>query len=95
MFLSIYTLPDYKITPITSEGNIIYGIILAIISVILRLVIPELSIILTFIIGPILLTNIIDKISPTLKYNNKLYIGLIIFLIAIIIFATYLLSVLI
>ena len=95
LFLSIYTLPDYKITPITSEGNIIYGIILAIISVILRLIIPELSIILTFIIGPILLTNIIDKISPTLKYNNKLYIGLIIFLMAIIIFVTYLLSVLI
>lgn len=93
LFLSVYTLTDYRMTPTISEGNIIYGIILAIISSILRLIISELSIVLTFILGPFLLTNLIDKISPKLKYNNKLYIGLIISLIALIILLTLMLTV--
>lgn len=93
LFLSVYTLTDYRMTPTISEGNIIYGIILAIISSILRLIISELSIVLTFILGPFLLTNLIDKISPKLKYNNKLYIGLIISSIALIILLTLMLTV--
>ena len=70
IFLAIYTLTDYKVTPTINEGNIIYGIILGIISAILRFIIPSIAIIITLILGP-LLTNKIDKISPKLKYNNK------------------------
>lgn len=91
IFLSVYTLSDYKITPTISEGNIILGIILGIISSILKLIIPSLSIIITFIIGPLLLTKIIDKFSPKIKYNNKLYIGIIISSIIIMIIISFIL----
>ena len=75
IFLIVYTLADYKITPTISEGNIIYGIILAILSSILRIVIPELALPLLFIIAPLVLTKYIDNISPKLKYNKKLFIS--------------------
>lgn len=91
LFLSVYTLSDYKITPTISEGNILQGIILGIISSILKLIIPSLSIIITFIIGPLLLTRIIDKFSPKIKYNNKLYIGIIISSIIIMIIISFIL----
>ena len=89
LFLTTYTISDYRITPTIDEGKIIYGIILGIISSILTMIIPELSIIITFILGPLLLTKIIDKISFKLKYNDKLYYGIILFLIAIIILVIF------
>lgn len=83
LFLSVYTISDYKITPNISEGNIIYGLIMGIISFILYTFIGIIGIILTLILSPLILTNIIDKLSPKLKYNNKLYIGTIISLVII------------
>ena len=84
LFLTVYTLTDYKITPTISEGNVVYGIIAGILTIILLQIIPSLAILIVFILAP-LLTNSIDKFSPKLKYNNKLYIGIIISLIALII----------
>ena len=76
LFLSVYTLADYKMTPTISEGNIIYGIILGITSMILRIIAPSFAIIMPLMIGPVLTTKI-DEISPKLKYNKKLYISII------------------
>ena len=73
LFLTIYTLTDYMVTPTINEGQVIYGIILGIISAILRFIVPELAIIIPFIIGPILLTKPIERMSAKLKYNKKLY----------------------
>lgn len=73
LFLSIFTLIDYKVSPITYEGGVMYGIILAIITVVLRFIIPELSVVLAFIIGQLFLVKWIDKISYKLKYNHKFY----------------------
>ena len=76
ILLVIYTLTDYKITPTISEGNTVYGIITGIISAILTFIIPNTGMLIVFILAP-LLTKYIDKISPKLKYNNKLYTGVI------------------
>ena len=59
LFLSVFILPDYRTTPTTGEGQIIYGIILGLITSILRFIIPELSVVITLILGPILLTKLI------------------------------------
>lgn len=83
LFLSIFTLGDYKITPITQEGQTIYGIILAIITIILRFIIPELSVVIPLILGPLILTKQLDKLSYKLKYSHKLYYTLLTSSIAI------------
>lgn len=84
LFLSVFTLTDYKITPITQEAQTLYGIILAIITIILRFIIPELSVVIPLILGPILLTKLLDKISYKLKNNHKLYYSIILSSIGII-----------
>lgn len=85
LFLSIFCLSDYKNTPTTSEGQIIYGMILGLSTCILRFIVPELSIIIPLIIGPLLLTKYINNISFKLRYNkNSYYISLIIIVILII-----------
>ena len=73
LFLTVFCLTDYQNTPTTSEGQVIYGIILAIITTILRFIIPELSVVITLILGPILLTKLINRFSFKLKYNRKFY----------------------
>ena len=73
LFLSVYALTDYQITPTLAESQILYGIILGIISSILRFIIPELSVIIPLILGPILLTKLLDNLSPKLKYHKKTY----------------------
>jgi len=73
LFFSIYALSDYKTTPTTQEGQTIYGIILAILTIILRFIIPELSVIISIILGPTLLTKKIDSISYKLKTDRKFY----------------------
>ena len=73
IFLAVYTLPDYRITPITIESSLIYGIVLAILSAILSFIVPELAIIIPIIIGPLLLTKFLDNISAKLKYDKKTY----------------------
>lgn len=62
LFLSIYCLSDYGITPVIAKSQITYGIILGIITVILRFIIPELSVVIVLILGPLILTKLLDKI---------------------------------
>lgn len=73
LFLSVFTLTDYKMIPVTQEGQSIYGLILSGITILLRFIIPELSVIIPLIIGPIILTKLLDKLSYKLKYNRKFY----------------------
>lgn len=73
LFLSVFCLTDYPVTPTTGEGQIIYGIILGIITSILRFIIPELSVVIPLILGPLFLTKSINKISFKLRYNKKFY----------------------
>ena len=74
LFLTAFTISDYMISPTLIESQLIYGLILGIISAILRFIIPELAIVIPFILGPILLTKPLENISPKLKYNKKTYI---------------------
>lgn len=73
LFLVIFCGTDYPSTPTTEEGQTIYGIILGLLTSILRFIIPELSVAIPLIIGPLALTKIIDRISFKLKYNHKYY----------------------
>ncbi len=83
LFLVVYLIGDYIATPTIKEGQIIYGITLAIMTFILRFTIPEISIILPMIIGTFLLSKLLDNYSYKLKYNRKCY-SLIISLLIII-----------
>jgi hypothetical protein len=84
-FIIIYLLSDTTASPSTSEGAIIYGMLLAIISVILRFIIPELAIIVTLIFGEQILARIIEVLSFKLRENPRLYylIVILLFMIAI------------
>ena len=93
LFLSVYALTDYQITPTLAESQILYGIILGIISSILRFIIPELSVIIPLILGPILLTKLLDNLSPKLKYHKKTYNLLFITSIILIIITISILSI--
>lgn len=73
LFYIVFTGTDYKITPITNEGERVYGIILAILSSITWFIAPELSLIILLILCPLILTKYIDKLSYKLKYNTKFY----------------------
>lgn len=78
LFLIIFLGTDYSNTPTTGEGQFLYGIILGTITSILRFIIPELSVIVTLILGPLLLTKFINRISFKLRYNKKYYHSLLI-----------------
>ena len=93
LFLSVFCLGDYPKTPITTEGQVIYGIILGLITSILRFIIPELSVILPLILGPILLTKKINNISFKLKYNRKYYYTILTTSIIMIIITTILINI--
>lgn len=93
LFLMVFCLGDYPITPITTEGQVIYGIILGLITSILRFIIPELSVILPLILGPILLTKKINNISFKLKYSRKYYYTILTTSIIIIIITTILINI--
>ena len=84
-FFSIYLLPDYGITPEISRGQIIYGIILGIITSILTCFIPNIAIIITLIIGPIIFTKYLDNLSIKLKYNEKYYMNTIYICISLVV----------
>ena len=88
LFISVFCLGDYPITPVTTEGQVLYGIILGLISSILRFTIPELSIIIPLILGPILLTKVINKLSYKLKYNRKFYHMIMIISVISVVIAT-------
>lgn len=88
LFLTVFCLTDYKNTPTTTEGQVIYGLILGLITSILRFIIPELSVIITLILGPILLTKLINRISFKLKYNKKYYYTLLVICIFLVLITT-------
>lgn len=73
LFLIVFCLTDYPNTPITFEGQVIYGIALGILTSILRFIVPELSVVISLIMGPLLLTKTVDKMSIKLKNNKKFY----------------------
>ena len=93
LFLSVFCLSDYPITPITTEGQVIYGIILGVLTCILRFIIPELSVVIVLIAGPILFTKIINKLSIKLKYDKKYYYKIMILSIIIAIIITTVISI--
>lgn len=95
LFLSVFCLGDYPDTPITSEGQVIYGIILGLFTSVLRFVIPELSVIIPLILGPFLLTKFINKISLKLKYNKKYYYSILVIAIICVVLGTVLLNIVI
>ena len=67
IFLSIYILTDYMNTPTTPEVQIIYGIILGIVTTILTFVIPSFSVVIPMLLGPLLLTKLLDNNSYKIK----------------------------
>ena len=67
IFLSIYALTDFKATPTINETQIIYGIILGIITIIIMFIIYQLSVIIPMILGPIFLTKYLDNKSYKIK----------------------------
>ena len=71
IFLSVYTLTDYMMTPTINEAGRIYGVILGIITTILTFIIYPLSVVIPLIIGPYILTKYLDNNSYKFKYKNK------------------------
>jgi len=70
-FLTTYTATDYKCTPTIGETQAIYGSILGLITTILYIFIPAISIPLSIIACSLLLTKPLDKLSPKIKYQKK------------------------
>lgn len=90
LFIGVYLLSDYKISPTIDRGGTIYGIILGYLTVILRFIIPQLAILLPIALSTFIINKPLDKISYKFKYNEKLYyltltISLVIVLITCII----------
>ena len=71
IFLSVYTLTDYMMTPTINETGRVYGIVIGIITSILTFIIYPLSIVIPFIICPYLLTKKLDNNSYKFKYKKK------------------------
>ncbi len=95
IFFSVYTLTDYEMTPSTLESSLIYGIITGILSFILYVFYPKLSVIVPLLIAPLILTNYLDKISPKLKYEKKFYNLFLTILLLIIVISNMILIVII
>lgn len=95
LFLSVFCLTDYPNTPTTEKGQIIYGILLATLTCILRFIVPEFAVVIPMILGPLLFTKIINRISFKLKYNQKYYYTMLSISIIITIFTTTILNILI
>lgn len=69
IFLTIYTLTDYKCSPTINETCMIYGILMGLITALLSIISP-IFIPITFIIGSLLITKILDKFSYKIKYKK-------------------------
>lgn len=83
LFFSIFFLSDYKNSPTISEGQILHGFLLGLLSIILKAYLSDIGLIISFIIG-LFFVNIIDNLSIKLKYNKqfrKITIIICIFLI--------------
>lgn len=72
LFLVVFGLSDYPNTPITFEGQILYGVILGYIASILRFIVPDIAVVLTLILGPILLNKVINNWSIKLR-SKKIF----------------------
>ena len=92
---TLFKLANDLLTPTSGEGQVIYGITLGIISSILRFIIPELSIVISLILGPIVLTKIINHLSFKLRYNQKFYATSILSLLGVIIITLVLINIII
>lgn len=77
LFLVVYMLPDYQMTPTIMETQIIYGVIGGVISTILYILVPKFGVIMAFICLPLILTIYLEKMSAKIKYNYKLYYGIL------------------
>ena len=73
LFLATYTITDYKNSPTIGETQMIYGIILGVMSAILRFVIPSFSVVLPMLIGSLLLVKPLDNLTPQIKYKKKVF----------------------
>ena len=71
LFLIVYGLTDSTSTPTINISQNIYGVILALISIAMRFVFPEASVIISLIIGQLFINKLIEKITIKLKYNRK------------------------
>ncbi len=91
VFTSIYIATDYINTPITSEGQLIYGMIIGLLLTIFRFIIPEIAIYSSVLITTII-TGLIDKLSFKLKYNRKFYVLTITVLCIIIVITSIILG---
>ncbi len=87
-FLTIYALADYKNSPTIALAQILYGIILGVITVILKFIIPDFAVLVSMIIGITILSGLIERISYKLKYDKKIYNLSIIISITLVIVTT-------
>ena len=86
VFLSVFVASDFVNTPISKEGEIIYGILLGLLTSIISIFNVELSMVISIIIAT-LFTNIIDIYSISLFsflfyfliFSFSIYIFLLIF----------------
>lgn len=95
LFLSVFILPSYKDSPITFEEQIIYGIVLGLITIILRFIVPELSVVLTLILGVLLINKLITRIGIKLKYNKRYYYTILSISIILVIISTIIINIII
>ena len=72
-FLTIYVLADYQNSPTIGETGMLYGILIGIVTVILKFIIPNISIIIAMLVGAIFLSRAFDSISYKIKYDKKIY----------------------
>lgn len=73
IFLAIYCLGDYSSSPTIREGQILYGVILGIMTYIFRFIIPELAVVVSLIIGIMFINKYLEKISIKLKYQKNYF----------------------
>lgn len=71
IFFSIFCLSDYMMSPTIGEGQILYGFILGLLTVILRFIMPEVAVVVALIIG-IFMVKWIDNFSIKLKYQDNI-----------------------
>lgn len=83
MFGAIFMATDPVTSPVTKEGQIIYGFLLGILTVVFRFLTPYPEGVLTSILTMNMLVFIIDKIGLQIKKSNKTFI-VILSIIAII-----------
>ncbi|MDY3934070.1 MAG: RnfABCDGE type electron transport complex subunit D [Bacilli bacterium] len=72
IFYAVYILCDSKRSPIIAEGQILYGIVMGIISSVLLNINPFIGIIIVLMLGVFVISKGIDNFSINMRYNNRL-----------------------